>query len=70
MKFRISIALLLALAPSMAVAKPRTATTHMRPQLFRDRSPRARLQAPRIHEIKVRPPKSPPPPPVKEDFEL
>lgn len=68
MKFRLSLALLLALAPSMAFAKPKTATAHMRPQLFRDRTPKARLQTPKIHEIKMKPPKSPPPPVVKEDF--
>ena len=70
MKLRISLALLLALAPSMAFARPKAVTTHMRPQLFRDRAPKAHLQTPKIHEIKMRPPKSPPPPPVKEDFEL
>jgi hypothetical protein len=68
MKLRVYFAVLLALAPSMAFARPKGATTHMRPQLFRDRAPRARLHEVRTHEIKVRPPKSPPPPAVKEDF--
>ncbi len=43
MKLRVSIALLLMLAPSLAVAKPRSASAHMRPQLFRDRAPKARV---------------------------
>jgi hypothetical protein len=70
MKLRISIALLLALTPSLALAKPKTASSHMRPQLFRDRGPRARFHETRQHEARVRPPKSPPPPAVKEDFQL
>ena len=44
MRLKISIALLLALAPSLAVAKPRTATAHMRPQLYRDRTPKVRVR--------------------------
>lgn len=69
MKSRIFIVLLLALAPSLAVAKPKTASSHMRPQLFRDRAPRVRLHETHPHEARVRPLKSPPPPAVKEDFE-
>ena len=68
MKLKIFTALVVLLVPVFAQAKPRTATTHMRPQLFRDRAPKARLRDAHTHEIKVRPPKSPPPPPVKEDF--
>src|SRR5271154_3894454 len=49
MKLRISIALLLMLAPSLAVAKPRSASAHMRPQLFRDRSPKAH-----VHQVTPR----------------
>jgi hypothetical protein len=44
MRLKISIALLLALAPSLAFARPRTATTHMRPQLYRDRTPKVRVR--------------------------
>ena len=44
MRLKISIALLLALAPSLAFAKPRTATAHMHPQLFRDRAPKVRVR--------------------------
>jgi|HubBroStandDraft_6_1064221.scaffolds.fasta_scaffold689106_1 hypothetical protein len=44
MKLRVSIALLLMLAPSLAVAKPRSASAHMRPQLFRDRAPKVRTR--------------------------
>jgi hypothetical protein len=68
MKLRMTIALLLAMAPSLAFARPKTVTTHMRPQLFRDRAPKARLHDARMHEVRVPPPKSPPPPAVKEDF--
>ena len=52
MKLKISIALLLALAPSLAFAKPRTATAHMRPQLFRDRAPKPRVRDYRVHEVR------------------
>jgi hypothetical protein len=44
MRLKISIALLLALAPSLAFAKPRTATAHMHPQLYRDRAPKVRTR--------------------------
>jgi hypothetical protein len=67
MKLRIYFAVLLAVVPSMAFAKPKTTTAHMRPQLFRDRSPQARVRDSRPRETRVRP-KSPPPPAVKEDF--
>ena len=68
MKLRISIVFLLTLVPSLTYAKPKVATTHMRPQLFRSRAPKARLHDFHAHEIRMRPPKSPPPPPVKDDF--
>jgi hypothetical protein len=44
MRLKVFIALLLSLAPSMAIAKPRTATGHMHPQLFRDRAPKIRVR--------------------------
>ena len=44
MKFKISIALLLTLAPSLAFAKPRTATVRTHSQVYRDRSPRIRVR--------------------------
>lgn len=69
MRLRIIIALVLALVCPLAFAKPKTAGSHMRPQLFRDRAPKARLHETHPHEIRVRAPKSPPPPPVKEDFD-
>jgi hypothetical protein len=69
MKLKISIALLLALTPSLALARPKTGSTRMRPQLFRDRAPKARLHDFHTHEVKMPPPKSPPPPVVKEDFQ-
>jgi hypothetical protein len=48
MKLKFLIVLLLALAPSLAVAKPKTATAHMHPQLFRDRAPKVR-----VHETRT-----------------
>jgi hypothetical protein len=59
--------LVVLLVPMLAQAKPRTATVHMRPQLFRDRAPKARLRDAHTHEIKARSSKSSPPA-VKEDF--
>jgi hypothetical protein len=44
--------LLLALAPSLAFAKPRTATAHMRPQLFRDRAPKAQMHDNRLRGLR------------------
>jgi hypothetical protein len=50
MKIKISIALLLALAPAFASARPKTPTAHMRPQMFHDRTPKARIhQSPPHH---------------------
>jgi hypothetical protein len=70
MKLKISIALLLALIPALASAKPKTPTAHMRPQLFRDRTPKFRAHEVRMHEVRERPQKSPPPPAaVSQDFE-
>lgn len=43
MKLKLSIALLLVLAPALASAKPRTMSSHMRPQLFHDRTPKAHV---------------------------
>ncbi len=69
MKLRIAITLLLALTPSFALARPKTASAHMRPQLFRDRAPRARLNQPHPHEVRMKAPKNPPPPPSPPEFE-
>jgi hypothetical protein len=68
MRLKISIALLLALAPSLAFARPKTATSHMRPQLFRDRTPKVRSRVNLVHATKLPATKSPPPPAVKDDF--
>jgi hypothetical protein len=57
MKLKFTIALLLALAPSLAVAKPKTVTSHMRPQLFRDRTPKVRVREARFHEVRTPSPK-------------
>lgn len=68
MKLRTTIALLLVLAPSLAFAKPRTATAHMRPQLFRDRAPKARTREFRPRETHATPSKvQQPAPPQKDD---
>jgi hypothetical protein len=50
---KISIALMLALAPSLAFARPRTVTAHMRPQLFRDRAPKAQMPDARLRKSRV-----------------
>jgi hypothetical protein len=43
MKLKIfTAALMVVLVPALAQAKPRTASAHMRPQLFHDRTPKAR----------------------------
>jgi len=69
MKLNICTALVIFLVPVFAQAKPKAATSHMRPQLFRDRAPKAHLRDSHTHEIRMRPQKSPPPPAaVKEDF--
>jgi hypothetical protein len=44
MRLKISITLLLALAPALAFGKPKTATPHMHPQLYRDRTPKVRVR--------------------------
>ena len=60
MRLKISIALFLALAPSLAFAKPRTATARMHPQLFRDRSPKPRMRDTRARGLHGVPIKAPP----------
>ena len=60
MKLKFLIALLLALAPSLAVAKPRTATARMHPQLFRDRAPKPRVRDTRARGLHGVPIKTPP----------
>ncbi|WP_158792995.1 hypothetical protein [Granulicella sp. L60] len=48
MKIKISLALLIALAPALeptaAFARPKEPTAHMRPQLYHDHSPHARVR--------------------------
>jgi hypothetical protein len=70
MKLKIALVLLMALTPALAQAKPKSGSSHMRPQLFHDRTPKARTLNSHVHEIRLPTPKSPPPLPVKEDFEL
>jgi hypothetical protein len=60
MRLKISIALLLALAPSLAFAKPKTATAHMHPQLFRDRTPKVKVRDVRARGPHGTPVKTPP----------
>jgi hypothetical protein len=43
MTLKISLALLLALTPALALAVPRTPTAHLRPQLYHDRTPKAHV---------------------------
>jgi hypothetical protein len=43
MKLKIFTALLVALAPALAFASQRTPTAHLRPQLYHDRTPKARV---------------------------
>jgi len=64
----ISIALLVALVPAFAQAKPISTSTHMRPQLFHDRTPKARTRDSHMHAVHARPAKSQPPPSAKEEF--
>jgi hypothetical protein len=49
MKLRLSIALLLSLTPTLAFAKPKTASGHLRPQLFHDRTPKAHVHSAKPH---------------------
>jgi hypothetical protein len=60
MKLRISLVLLLALTPALSYARPKTATAHMRPQLFRDRAPKARTHDTRARGPHGTPVKNPP----------
>jgi hypothetical protein len=49
MKLRLSIALLLSLTPTLALAKPKTTSAHLRPQLFHDRTPKAHVHTAKPH---------------------
>jgi hypothetical protein len=60
MRLKISITLLLALAPSLAFAKPRTATAHMHPQVYRDRTPKVRVRDAGARQGHGAPPKATP----------
>jgi hypothetical protein len=50
MRLKIYIALLLALGPSVAFARPRSATARIRPQTFRDRAPKVKTREIRSHQ--------------------
>lgn len=64
----IMIALLM-LAPSLAFARPRAATAHVRLQSFRDRAPKARMHDAHPRQTHVTPSKvQQPAPPQKDDF--
>ena len=70
MKLKFLIVLLFALAPSLAVAKPKTATAHMHPQLFRDRAPKVRVRETRTRQGHASPvAKTPPVVPQGEPFQ-
>lgn len=52
MKLKLYIALVLlplTLTPTLALAKTRTGSAHMRPQLFHDRAPKAHIHSSRPH---------------------
>jgi hypothetical protein len=68
MRLKISIALLLALAPSLAFAKPRTATARMHPQLFRDRAPKVKVREVRTRPGHASPVRTPPVVPQGDPF--
>jgi hypothetical protein len=53
MKLKIYIALLLALTPALAQAKPRS-TPYTRPQLYHDRSPKVRLHDYHMREERMK----------------
>jgi hypothetical protein len=68
MKLRLPLLLLLTLIPALAFAKPKTATAHMRPQLFHDRTPKVRTHEVPPHQTHTTPSKiQQPPPPQKDD---
>lgn len=67
MKLKVLTALVV-LIPMFAWAKPKTATAHMRPQLYRDRAPQARVRDSHSREARVRPAKSQSAPQAREDF--
>jgi hypothetical protein len=56
MKLKVLTALVV-LIPMLAWAKPKTATAHMRPQLFRDRAPKPRVRDTRargLHGVPIK----------------
>ena len=59
MKLKISIALLLALAPVVAQAKPRSTSAHMRPQLYHDRAPKERSHDYHVREERMKASRTP-----------
>jgi len=61
MKLRFSIALLLAVGPVVAQAKPISGGGHMRPQLFHDRSPKPHVRSVNSKKARAVPAKSQPP---------
>lgn len=52
MRLKIYLALLLVLAPVAASARPRTTGGRMHPQLFRDRTPKARVHTQIIKAVR------------------
>jgi hypothetical protein len=68
MKVKFSIALLIAFVPGFAQAKPHSASAHMRPSLFHDRTPKPHPHEVHTRGVKAPQPKSPPPPAVKEEY--
>ncbi len=53
MRLTVVIALTLFLAPGLAFANPKGTSTRMRPQLFRDRAPKAHIHQAQPHHSNV-----------------
>ena len=53
MRLKAVIALTLFRAPGLASANPKSTGTHMRPQLFRDRVPKAKVRGTQAHHTNV-----------------
>jgi hypothetical protein len=48
MKLKLSIAMLLMVGPAFAQSRPSTSGVHMRPQMFHDHTPKARIHTPSV----------------------
>ncbi|HMH15353.1 MAG TPA: hypothetical protein VK578_19800 [Edaphobacter sp.] len=48
MKLKLSIAMVLMVAPALAQSRPSTGGIHMRPQMVHDHTPKARVHTPSL----------------------